>query len=53
MNWIKRLFGKKKNTKQCDIRVVGITLTERVVKPEKHILDNKGKRIRVEKPPFN
>jgi hypothetical protein len=32
---------------------VGITLTERIVKPEKHILDNEGKRIRIEKPPFN
>jgi hypothetical protein len=33
---------------QFDINGVGITLTERIVKPEKHILDNEGKRIRIE-----
>ena len=40
-------------TKQLTLTDVGITLTERIVKPEKHILDNEGKRIRMEKPPFN
>ena len=27
MNWIKRLFGKKAETKQCDIHVVGSSLS--------------------------
>ena len=49
----KLLDFEKEVKKQLTLTDVGITLTERIVKPEKHILDNEGKRIRMEKPPFN
>jgi len=35
------------------IPVVGITLNERVIKPEKHTLNDDGRVIKIEKPPFN
>lgn len=33
--------------------VVGITLNERVIKPEKHTLNDDGRVVKIEKPPFN
>ena len=36
-----------------NIPVVSITLNEITIAPEKYILDDKGKCIRIEKPPFN
>jgi hypothetical protein len=52
-NTIADFVSKYIQAEKLIITDVGITLTERIVKPEKHILDNEGKRIRMEKPPFN
>jgi hypothetical protein len=41
------------HTEQLNLSGVDITLTERIITPEKHSLNKKGNRIRIEKPPFN
>jgi hypothetical protein len=39
--------------KQLSLGTVSITLTERLLTPERHTLDNNGKCVKIEKPPFN
>ena len=42
MNWIKRLFGKKVGTKQCDIHVVsGSSLQDRTLKIRQQELEGR------------
>jgi hypothetical protein len=43
----------EREREQLSLGTVSITLTERLLTPERHTLDNNGKCVKIEKPPFN
>jgi hypothetical protein len=48
-----RRYLKEHQAEQLILSSVDIALTEQTITPEKHTLNKKGRRIRIEKPPFN